>query len=91
MQSNGVHPEISLDGIPRPSAHSYLHLPFLGWRLRKLSEEVIGVALALVVVAAWCQHVYSCAVQGTWGFLALGAILTPVGVVNGFGIWLGLW
>jgi hypothetical protein len=42
-------------------------------------------------LAAWVQHVYSCLAADRWQFLIVGALLFPIGIVHGWGIWLGFW
>jgi hypothetical protein len=41
--------------------------------------------------AALLTHVVSCAHDKLWGFLALGAMVVPVGILHGIGVWFGLW
>ncbi|MCW0236717.1 MAG: hypothetical protein OJJ21_24190 [Ferrovibrio sp.] len=53
-------------------------------------------AIAAVIVfglsfAGWVQHLYTCFTQNEWGFLIAGAIFFPIGVIHGWGIWLGIW
>jgi hypothetical protein len=53
-----------------------------------------GCALSipsLVMIAAWCQHIYTCFTENHWGFLIAGAIFFPIAIAHGFGIWFGLW
>lgn len=40
-------------------------------------------------IAAWLTHVVVCLKAGSWGFLIAGAILAPIGVIHGTGIWFG--
>lgn len=49
------------------------------------------VALILLPIAAWFQHLYTCFTEEAWGFLIAGAIMFPIAIVHGVGIWLGLW
>lgn len=50
-----------------------------------------AVAAGLAAFAGWMQHLYTCFTLGKWGFLIAGAIFAPIGVIHGWGIWLGLW
>lgn len=50
-----------------------------------------GLVWAALLVGGWGQHVYSCFTEGRWGFLIAGALAFPVGIVHGWGIWLGWW
>jgi hypothetical protein len=47
--------------------------------------------LAMASMGTLLQHAYTCATQRRWGFLALGVLLWPVGIINGLGSWLGFW
>lgn len=40
---------------------------------------------------AWLTHVYVCLVAGKWGFLIAGALVFPIAIIHGYGVWLGLW
>lgn len=52
---------------------------------------LFGVALGLLVLGGWIQHLVTCFTESEWGFLIAGAIFFPVAVVHGWGIWFGLW
>jgi hypothetical protein len=58
-------------------------------------REELGRLLALLAVslgfAGWGQHLYTWFSEKLWGFLIAGAIVFPVGVIHGIGIWLGWW
>jgi len=45
--------------------------------------NLIGITL----LAAWFTHIFTCFVQGLWGFLLAGAILFPIGILHGFYLW----
>jgi hypothetical protein len=53
-------------------------------------------ALALVAVAlpggfaAWLTHVIVCLSSGSWGFLVAGALMWPIGIIHGVGLWFGI-
>ena len=51
----------------------------------------IAIALGIMSFAAWVTHIVTCLSDGLWGFLIAGALLFPIGVIHGFGIWLNLW
>lgn len=59
-----------------------------------MKSAVIGGAAVILVVlaslAAWITHVVVCIKVGAWILLAIGAIVVPVGIIHGIGIWLGL-
>ena len=54
-------------------------------------SNFVGVLLGLVAFAGWCQHLYTCFNEGLWGFLVAGAFFFPIGIIHGWGIWLGFW
>lgn len=54
------------------------------------SNEKTFLGLVLWWVLAWITHVCYCLAAGKWGFLIAGAILFPVAVVHGTGLWLGI-
>lgn len=49
----------------------------------------IGALLVLSGIPAWFTHVVVTIQGEQWLFLLAGAICAPVGVVHGWGIWLG--
>lgn len=57
--------------------------------------KFIGFLFAMVLVfsvpAAWVTHLYRCFTEEQWGFLIGGALVFPVAVVHGIGIWFGIW
>jgi hypothetical protein len=50
-----------------------------------------GVALTIAAIGGWFQHLYTCFNHNLWGFLIAGAMFFPVGIIHGWGIWLGVW
>ena len=53
--------------------------------------EVSSIVAAIAIIAAWFTHIVVCIKVGAWGFLIAGAIMPPIGMVHGAGIWFGLW
>ena len=49
------------------------------------------VILFFVALAAWFTHLYVCFSDDRWGFLIAGAIMFPIAIVHGIGIWIGIW
>ena len=41
--------------------------------------------------SAWLTHIVDCAGDRLWGFLVAGAVVFPVGIVHGAGVWVGAW
>lgn len=58
------------------------------WPFAYLSLSLI--ALYIASAAAWVTHVIVCIKASAWILLAFGCIVAPVGVVHGWGVWLGL-
>ena len=54
-------------------------------------EGLAAVIFFLVLLAAWCTHLYVCFNTGRWGFLIAGAIFFPVAIIHGIGLWFGFW
>lgn len=58
-------------------------------------SELIGAIVALLFmllsVAAWVTHVITCIETQQWIFLIAGAIAIPIGIIHGFGVWIGVW
>ncbi|MGC0389218.1 hypothetical protein [Bradyrhizobium sp. USDA 241] len=49
------------------------------------------IACLLAALAAWVTHVVVCIKSASYLFLIAGAVLPPVGVIHGWGVWLGVW
>jgi hypothetical protein len=45
----------------------------------------------LIAFSAWITHVVTCIQQDRIPLLIAGAIAFPIGVIHGWGIWLGFW
>ena len=59
---------------------------------RGSSEEWFLIDLFLLwCVAAWVTHVIVCLATASWGFLVAGALLAPIAVIHGTGLWFQLW
>ena len=43
-----------------------------------------------VIVSAWVTHVVHCLLAAKYLLLIAGAIIAPVGVIHGIGIWFGV-
>lgn len=50
---------------------------------------IIGLALIVWALAAWFTHIVVCINEEAWGLLIAGAILFPIGMVHGTGVWFG--
>ncbi len=47
--------------------------------------------LGAISIAAWLTHVFTCLANGMYGFLIAGALMFPVAIVHGIGLWFGFW
>ena len=60
-----------------------------------MKENIIWISICLFLVfipiAAWLTHVITCLQDSLWGFLIAGAIIFPIGIIHGIGLWFGLW
>jgi hypothetical protein len=54
-------------------------------------QVIMRAVYVLGPLAAWSQHLFTCAAMGRWAFLLIGTLLFPVAVVHGIGTWLAVW
>jgi len=47
----------------------------------------MGWIIGLACLAALITHVFTCFVDGLWGFLIAGALLFPLGILHGVYLW----
>lgn len=47
------------------------------------------IALGLGSVAAWFTHIIVCIKAANWLLLIAGAIMFPIGIIHGVGVWFG--
>ena len=52
---------------------------------------MIGVIVFLAFFATWVTHIIVSISEHAWGLLIAGAIMFPVGIIHGIGVWLGAW
>lgn len=50
---------------------------------------LVGLSVVAWGVAAWITHVVVCLKAASWGFLIAGAILFPIALIHGTGLWFG--
>lgn len=50
---------------------------------------IIGLTLLVISIAAWITHIVHCLMYAKYLLLIAGAIVAPVGVIHGIGIWFG--
>lgn len=51
---------------------------------------LIALFLVIWIVASWLTHIVVCLKTASWGFLIAGAIMFPIGIIHGTGLWFGL-
>lgn len=56
-----------------------------------MKEFVFYLAILAGTFGAWLTHVINCITDERWLFLIAGAIMFPIAIVHGWGIWLGVW
>ena len=69
------------------------------WSKHTLSPQdkvfIGGVFFAVVSLitafAAWITHVVVCIHTSEYLFLLIGALIAPIGMINGIGVWFGIW
>lgn len=49
----------------------------------------MGALFGLAFIAAWLTHIIVCIQTSAWVLLLSGAILFPIGIVHGIGVWFG--
>lgn len=49
----------------------------------------MGAIFGLALIAAWLTHIIVSIQTASWVLLLAGAILFPIGIVHGIGIWFG--
>ena len=55
----------------------------------ELIGAIIVLAFLVASIAAWFTHILTCLSEEAWGFLIAGAIMFPIAIVHGVGIWFG--
>jgi hypothetical protein len=52
---------------------------------------LVWLAVAALCFAGWVTHVVVCLKNDEWGFLIAGALVFPIAVIHGWGVWFGIW
>lgn len=60
-------------------------------RNKQRGEGKLGFIVIIACIASWFTHVVVCLSAGKWGFLIAGALVFPIAIIHGFGIWLDAW
>jgi len=53
-----------------------------------MNDLFVG-AFGITLIAAWLTHIVVSIQTASWLLLLAGAIVAPVGVIHGIGVWLG--
>jgi hypothetical protein len=53
--------------------------------------HILGAVLFVLAAAGWITSIVACVSENRLGLLIVNLSLFPVGVVHGWGIWLGVW
>lgn len=66
-------------------------LRFCEKHIVKMSAAGVFVFVVWVIanICAWFQHVITCIQAEEWILLIVGAVVFPIALVHGWGIWLG--
>lgn len=54
-------------------------------------DGLFAMLLMCWAFGAWITHVIVCIKASAWLFLVAGAIMAPIAVIHGTGIWFGVW
>lgn len=60
---------------------------------KAMKDFIAAISLLILIAsipAAWFTHVFVCLANESWGFLIAGAIVIPIAVIHGYGIWIGV-
>ena len=59
----------------------------------KFNFDFVAISLfttLILTVAGWITHIINCLITGKYILLIAGGIVVPVGVIHGWGLWLGI-
>jgi predicted neutral ceramidase superfamily lipid hydrolase len=60
---------------------------------QKIKDSVFLAVISLLLfspIIAWLTHVITCIQTEKWLLLLAGAIMFPIGILHGFGLWIGV-
>jgi hypothetical protein len=49
------------------------------------------IIIFVIAPLSWLTHIFSTIANEQWLLLIAGAILVPIGIIHGIGIWLGIY
>jgi len=53
-------------------------------------DNFVPTLIIITCIAAWVTHIIYCLSSAAWGFLIAGAIMFPIAIIHGVGLWFGL-
>jgi hypothetical protein len=56
-----------------------------------LTAATAVILLWIAFAAAWLTHVIVCIKTASYIFLLAGGLVAPIGIIHGFGVWIGAW
>jgi hypothetical protein len=57
---------------------------------RQIMSDFLGTAVVVAAIGAWLTHIFTCLADGSIGLLVAGALMFPIGIIHGFGLWFGI-
>ena len=54
------------------------------------ATAISSLIFGLLVIAGWLTHIIVTIQASQWLLLLAGAILFPIGIIHGWGLWVGL-
>ena len=52
-------------------------------------NAILFVFIIFSLIGAWFTHIIHCLNEGLWGFLIAGALVFPIAIIHGIGLWFG--
>ena len=52
--------------------------------------QITAILIGLISIGAWFTHIIHCLFTAKYLLLIAGALIAPVGVIHGIGIWAGV-
>lgn len=56
----------------------------------KAMKYLFCLAFIGLFLGSWLTHIVTCLEDEKWGFLIAGAIMFPIAIIHGVGVWLGI-
>jgi hypothetical protein len=52
---------------------------------------LMAILFFCLCASAWLTHIVDCLVKGLYVLLLVGAVVFPIGIFHGMGVWFGVW